>query len=234
MTVSTLFTADGGWLGTDRLVFGADEIDSLGDCVAQAAHLAWMIESREAELAGALEAARAEGRREGVEAGRREAAATLAAELRRIEAEAREALPRRREETASLALAVVRRIADGLAPEERLAALARRAAEDLLEEPRRRLRVHPSRRDAVRARLGAGPAHAIDEVVEDEGLDPDGALVDTGRGSVAIDLDVQLEEVARLLAGSEDRSDLDDPDGASGASGAGDAGDAGGTGGGAS
>ena len=206
MTLATLFTDEAGWLGADRLVFGADEVAELADCVAQAAHLSRLVTSREAELERAREEARAEARLEGLAEGRREAAAALGEALARLDDDAAEASRRARDGATDLALAVVRRIAAGVAPEERLVALAREAARELVEEPRRRLRVHPSCRAAVAARLEAGGPHGLDEIVDDDALEADEAFIDTGRGSVAIDLDTQLQEIARLLAASPDAS----------------------------
>lgn len=223
MGVTTLFSDGESWVASTRLVYTATERDALASVAEQAARLGELLATREATL----ERAREEARREGIEHGRREGVERAAVDLGESLSAWRDAAAaerrRQREAVVELALGVVRRVVGEFAPAERLAALARVAAEELLEEPRLVLRVHPERRaelaerlrprDDVAASDGVHPsgrrrATPFDEIVGDETLAVDGALIETSGGHIAIDLETQLDAIGERLSGAPELETL--------------------------
>ena len=208
MSIVTLFSDGESWIASERLVYAADERRALEDVATQSARLGELVATREAALADARERAREEGLEIGRAEGRAAAAEEIAAALDALREGAARERVRRRDALVTLALGVVRRIADDVAPVERLAALARTAAAELVDEPRLTLHVHPSRREALRARLcadeassaAAGERRGVDAVVADAALGPEEAYLETAGGRVAIDLDTQLDTIAEHLA----------------------------------
>ena len=216
MGVTTLFSDGSSWVASTRLVYTAAERGALESVTEHAARSNELVESREAALA----AARDEARDEGFEAGRHEARERAGAELGESLAEfhagALAERRRQREAVVVLALDVVRRVVGEFAPEERLVALAQVAVAELMEEPRLTLHVAPERCEAVRAHLLAdGPEASdtdasarrrrrlpFDDIVGDEALAADGALIETAGGRIAIDLETQLEAVRERLVGA--------------------------------
>ena len=199
MSLVTLHADERGWLGSGRLVFGADEAVALDEAIAMARHLGELARERDARLAEATARGVEEGRARGLELGRREASARIAEALDALAASQREAVERQREAVLSLALEVVRRVAPSIPRERWLVALAREAAADLAVSPRRVLRVHPDAVAAVEAGLREAGDVAFDAVRPDASLGPDEAEIDTGAGSLRIDLEAQLHEIGRAL-----------------------------------
>ncbi len=155
-----------------------------------------------ANAEAAAETARAEGRAEGLEQGRGEAEAELGARLFALEAKAAEARIAERERTVELALAIVARIADGLGDGPVVAALAARAAADLMPGAQAVIRVPPAALAMARARLGADA-----RLVGDPSLGPRDCVIDTPLGRTLAGLDVQLAAIGRNLAEEAEASE---------------------------
>lgn len=138
------------------------------------------------------EAARREGRAEGLE-GAAADMADLSAGLAALEAEL-EVRARSR------ALEIVRALFDGLEEEARIVAAARRAMAENPGIGRGRLLVPPELVEPVEARLAAGADDASIEVAPDPALPRDAARLETPMGAIALDAGRQLALAATLLA----------------------------------
>ena len=204
MSLLTLSSDASGWLASGRLVYGADEIETLGGAVDALERLGELVRSREAAVREARREGFERGQREGRADGEGAAAEASAAALAALEARYRDEVERQRADCADLALEIVRRVAGEIAPAEWLHALAARAAEELVERAPLTLRVHPERADAVRERVRADAPTPIAEVLGDEELAPGGCVLESRFGKVDVDLDTQLERILALAGGGAD------------------------------
>lgn len=155
-----------------------------------------------------LDAVRKQAFQEGYEAGRESAleeSAAAHAELERSFARTlagfadekrllRAAVER---EVVELAFGVARRILRReISVDPRAAAgIVRSCLDEATAGEVRRVRVHPDQAEVVREAAGTGV-----EVVPDLDLEPGGAILETGRGSLDARIDTQLQEIERGLA----------------------------------
>jgi len=181
-------------VASPRLVLRAAEVPLLQD----AQQLRDAMQRRSAEQTQALDAAnalaRAEGHARGLEEGRRAAREELAAHLTALAHHSAADGQRLRGEVGVLALQVVRKLLGAFSSDERLAALAARAAADLLPARPVALIVHADTASAVRERLAqafAGTAVPID-VRGDADCAPDTCRLETEHGTVDVALEIQL------------------------------------------
>lgn len=188
-------------IGSGRQVFRAAEVPLLQDAGELVARLESLWQAEAGRIEAAAEAACAQGRAEGGARARAEAEAHLAEQLSRLQQQAEDARDEARQQVASLALQVVRKLLGGLPEPERQAALALQAARELLPARTWRLAVHPQSAAALRERLGqlapderSGLAGA--EVCEDDALAPGDCRLDTEFGSARAGLEAQLERLA--------------------------------------
>lgn len=173
-------------LATDDALVPADAVPAFADAMALLAGL-------ETVRADAIARGHADGKVEGRAAAAAEHAATLL-DLKRQTAAARAEL---RSEAVTMALAIVRRIADGIGAAETVAALAARAAETLVPDTEAEVRVPPLAVAAAVARLGQFPGLIV---VGDPALGSDECVLATPLGSIRAGLDVQLSTIERTLA----------------------------------
>lgn len=189
-------------IAAGRRVLRAAEVPLL----AEANRLCGQLQALHAEETTRLEAACAEGRRSGYQAGFDEGLAAAAEEhaarvtaLAAAAARHREALA---EQVAGLALEVARKMVGGLADGERLLALAATAVQEVLPEGPLTLLVHPERVPAVRETLAAYAAQGMAtrlpsfDVRGDGELDIDACRIESAFGSVDASLDTQLQRLA--------------------------------------
>lgn len=141
-----------------------------------------------------VDAERALARREGIEAGRSEGMSQVAAELVRVQQDARAFAAREEARIADLACAVVSRIAPrlaGLVP-----ALAMEAVRELQAEQYLVVRVHPDQLAAVEAEMAQlrelQPGVAQIQVIADADLAPLGCVLVSESGKVEAGLDEQI------------------------------------------
>jgi len=106
-------------------------------------------------------------------------------------------ITKQRNACASLAVDIVRKIADKVAPEDWLYATASAAAVELIEKGDLVLRVHSSGYNEMLKQVKAD--NVFDRVVADESLDPQSCYIDTQYGSIDVNLETQLQQVLRLL-----------------------------------
>lgn len=166
-------------------------------------------EQWEARLRAELEAARREAYQQGIEEGRRQAAAQLENETARA-ARAVEELaglkPRLRasaeRELVELALAIARRILrrELHVDAEAVLGLAKAALEKASLREVTEVRLHPGLAAPVRAHLARIGAPQSIEIREDPSLEPGAVLVETVRGTIDASLETQLDEIGRGLA----------------------------------
>jgi len=165
------------------------------------AHLdaaAEIVAGLEAHRDAVRETAAAEGFARGQADGAAKAAREVAETLAGVHAALQAERARLRASAAPLALDIVRRIAAGLAPDEVLAALAERAARDLLPEEPVEVRVAPEAVGAVSRRLW--PIGARIEVHGDPDLAAGDCVLDTPSGRTHAGLDVQLKALEAVFA----------------------------------
>jgi type III secretion protein L len=201
MTFFALHRGHHGSLATDRPWLRAEEVSRTQDAIELLQRLEQHWQHCQAEHQQALEQARAAG----FEQGRAEALAAVAPRL--IDAwdqAARHAqgdVQTLRDMVAALAVQVTERLAHELAPADVVAALARRASQELLPDSTAVLRVHPDVAQAVSERMAqpAGDAKRppVLEVRADATLEPLDCVFDTPAGALLAGLRGQLSQVMR-------------------------------------
>lgn len=222
MQLVTLVSGDGVDVASGSLVIAADDTGALRTVVESASALQAMQRDAGDRLSAAETEAQERGYQAGLAQARAEAEAALALQrLEQSDAHAR-LIDAQRDETATLALQIVRKIAERLAPADVLAALADTAARECLADSPRSIRVHPDQVIAVRERLAAlrrssddlSGQHSADRadtiassavpvsVIADESLTECECLLDTADGSLQVDLDTQLAAIGTWWAGT--------------------------------
>jgi len=195
MTLLSLFRGDHGLLASERLVFGAEEIEALHDAIAMSERLEQRLHAEDDRLVQAFEEASERGYAAGLVAGTVAAEARVTEQLESLLDEQRRAIGNQREQCSFIALEIVRRLAGGVADGDWLVGQALRAAEELVEQAPLTLHVHPERVDAVRLAL-EGHGTRIDSVLADDALGLDGCVLESRIGRVDASLETQL---ARLI-----------------------------------
>ena len=199
MSLFVLQSGAPGWLASDRLVYAPEELDALLGAVQTAELLARRLEGEQEREQLAVQEAIDQARQQGRDQGRHEAAQELSTAISHLTSAYEAQAAVQRNQVASTALDIIRRIAPRIATADWIAALAAEAAQELIDAPRRVLRVHPDQIDGVNYRLQAKGVSVFDTVLADDSLASDEAEIDTGPGSVKIDLRTQLDEIARGL-----------------------------------
>lgn len=168
-----------------------------------------MLAEREAQWRAEAEAARREAYRQGLEEGRRQAAAQWDAALQRLARSLEEIAgckPRLRleaeREVVELALAIARRILrrELQVDPEAVLGLVKAAMEKASQREITEVRVHPAHAPLVRAHLERIGAPEALEVRADPALEPGAVLVETARGLIDASIETQLDEIGRGLA----------------------------------
>lgn len=197
MSLLTLFTSQRGFVATERLVFGSDEVASLERSHELATKLDELLAAETERLADAEASARAAGHQHGLEEGRAQARQELAARVVELERASREHKMALRSRTTRLAIEIVRKIAGNVAPAKWIASQAVRASEDLIDDSPLTLRVHPDRVDEVRVALD-GNKRSFEGVVADDTLTLDACVLDSHVGRVDATLASQLQRLSEL------------------------------------
>jgi len=189
-------------IASTRLVLRAGEVPPLREAHQLRDELDELRRDQAARVQAACDAARAEGLAAGLQEGRAQARDETAAALSALATTAAQLEAQRCADVAVLALEVARKLLGEIDDAERLAALAREAAREMLPAPRVTLRVHPQRSEAVRAQLQRWAARNTDpmpafDVVADDACDHDDCRLDTELGSADASLDRQLARLAQ-------------------------------------
>lgn len=168
-----------------------------------------MLAEREAQWRAEAEAARREAYQQGLEEGRRQAAAQWDAALQRLARSLEEIAgckPRLRleaeREVVELSLAIARRILrrELHVDPEAVLGLVKAAMEKASQREITEVRIHPAHAELVRARLERIGAPEALEVRPDPSLEPGAVLVETAHGLIDASIETQLEEIGRGLA----------------------------------
>jgi type III secretion protein L len=193
-------------LATDQAWLSAEDWTRSENARDLLSRLEQLSQTREAAMALALSQARAEGYAAGQAAGREQVLSTDAPLLwQRWEQAAHGAqadLHALRSALVGLSLQVVQHISEQLAPADVVAALARRASEQLLPPRAAVVRVHPQLADAVRAQLQNSSTGATLEVRADATLRWHDCEFDTPAGQLLAGLKAQLSHVAAVVEGA--------------------------------
>lgn len=152
-----------------------------------------LLETAERIRSEEAEQGRNEGHAQGLAEGRATAEAELRAELFRLAVRDAGERQKLREDVATLAIEVVRRIAGALGPETVVAALAERAVAELVPDTVATMRVAPANVDAVSERLAKLPGIRVSPDAE---LGADDCIVETALGRVHAGLETQLAAIA--------------------------------------
>jgi len=192
-------------IASGKRVFSAEETGALLSMAESADRLQASAKGEEDRIQQAVSDACEQGREQGLVQGREIATAELAKTRLSLLDQANVERDQVRKEVISLALQVVRKIADGVASEDMLLALATTAAQECLPSKSIVLKVHPDALDGVKKRLADHHAssdthHPVQSIVADEDLDPDACVLQTDAGQVCADLDTQLNVIEKHLA----------------------------------
>lgn len=176
-----------------------------------------MLAEREARWRAETEAARREAYQQGLEEGRRQAAAQWDAAIQRLARSLEELAgykPRLRleaeREVVGLALAIARRILrrELHVDPEAILGLVKAAMEKASQREITEIRVHPAHASLLRAHLERIGAPEALEVRPDPSLEPGAVLLETARGQIDASIETQLEEIGRGLADAMHREAL--------------------------
>jgi type III secretion protein L len=181
-------------LVTDDAVIPAREIAALRSASETLTAAASLRDAVVAERDAATAAATAAGYAAGHAAGREAAAAEARAALFDLTLRAADERGRARADVSRLALEVVRRIAGEIGDAATVAALADRAAAELLPDTVAVVRVAPEAREPTADRLQAYPGLTV---LGDAALGATDCVIETPLGASHAGLDVQLAAVER-------------------------------------
>jgi flagellar biosynthesis/type III secretory pathway protein FliH len=188
-SAGTSLAVDQPWLSAEEWTACQSAVDLLTQLQALHSAQAARLELEAAQARGAGFAA---GREQGLRQASEGMAASWVEAADAAQLQAREL----REAVITLSLEVIRRITAELAPQDVVAALARRAGEDLMPDRAARLRVHPQAAAAVAQRLAGLPQI---EVKPDASLHLTDCVFDTPAGEWLAGLEVQLQRISQSL-----------------------------------
>jgi len=198
MSLLSLFTDERGFLATDQLVFGAEELTQLQSACELASELSASI-AHQADINTAAERA---AYSKGFELGQQEAKACAVNEVQRkmleLDQQYQRGVDEQRALCATLAIDIVRKIAGNVAPADWLFAEASMAAAEMVDQTGLVLRVHSSEIEAVKARVQS--SQLFERVVADESVERHACSIDTRFGTVDVSLDAQIDQVMKLLS----------------------------------
>lgn len=206
-------------LNTDQLVYGRDEMLSLKSAMETSEKLSRLLEQEESRISHAEEKGFAIGLQKGEREGRQQADNVLASKLIELNLLQQQNSQKMRESVVTLATQLVRKIASEVGAPEMVAAIAKKAVDEMVESDYLILSVHPSVVDEVTTRLSTfyqivncanlpgdpqgfigqrnqGPS--ID-VRGDEGFQRYDCHIETALGKTIASLSVQLECLETLI-----------------------------------
>ena len=190
-----LITADSmSTLATDDPIISASSVGPLRDAAAALAGATALRGAAAADAAAAAADGHTAGLAAGYGEGRAAAMAEVSAELLALTGRADADRARLRNDVSQLALEVVRRIAGEIGEADTVAALAGRAAADLLPDAIATVRVRPEALDATASRLAGNRGLTI---IADPALAFGDCLIETPLGISHAGLDIQLAAVER-------------------------------------
>lgn len=177
---------------TDDPIVAASDVPTFASALALLTRAGALYDDSARRAAKADEAGHAEGFERGRQEGRAAAEAETRAELFRLVVRDAEQRATRRDEIATLAIEVVRRIAADIGEEAFVAAIADRATASLAADTAAIVKVAPRDAEAVRARLSERSALAVEA---DATLAPGDCIVETPLGRTHAGLETQLAQI---------------------------------------
>lgn len=187
---------------TDDPIVPAGDLDRLRDGLDLLGKARGVHDAAVARVAAAEAGARALGHADGLAEGRAIAEGEGRERIFALAVKAAEDRRRLRADVTALAIEVVRRIAGQVGSDTMVAALADRAAAELLPDQLATIRVAPRAVAETRRRIGKRPGLQIEA---DDRLDANDCVVETALGRTHAGLDTQLATIARALAAAAAR-----------------------------
>lgn len=204
MALITFLNTDRLSLATSRLVYEPGEIDSLTSVLDQAEKLRVVIDSEGDKIQAATEQGYSEGYEKGQDEGYEAALEHIATKLVVLSKEAANQREKLEQETGSLAIKIVEKIATEVGSHEMIVALAKSAAAEMLPRELIVLRVHPEAHSAVSQQvLNPDQKYSrIVEVIADPELEEEDCILESEYGHIKADLKTQLKVIHERLYGT--------------------------------
>lgn len=199
MSFLTLFSDKNGFVGTEQLVYTADEFEQLSTVQAQVSSMSDLIADQEKLNEQSARDGYQAGFEQGQQAATQASSNAIAQELLKLQQAYNAEIEMMRSNCATLAVDIVRKIAGQVRPAEWLSAEARTAAQELVQQDKLVLRVHSSQLDDVQSSLSESSEHTFLRVVADEAVAPNACSIETQFGRVDVDLDTQIKHILDLL-----------------------------------
>jgi len=140
-------------LNTNEIVFSSEKVGALVDVLETSEHLKDTLKYHEKRVKYAEEAGFSSGFEKGQEEGRAAARQELAEEMTALAFKSKQQQHNMKQSVIKLVMQVVRKVAVTFGPDKVIAAIARKAVDDLLANDFLIIYVNPSVKDAVDARL---------------------------------------------------------------------------------
>lgn len=184
-------------LTSGKVVFTSKEAPHFNDAVKCAAHLSQLLADEEARIAKAETSAYEQGFEKGQTDGYEAALGHIAAKLLALSKEADQVREKLEKSAGDLALDIVYKISEHIAPQQLLTALAAKAAAQLVSREPVNLRVSVRNLESVRDTVLSSTnfSNRISEVSGDPALDDNECVLETEFGQIKAGLDVQLKSL---------------------------------------
>jgi|GEM_PF-1038147 len=180
-------------LSTDQLVIPATEVNALTNAIDVCDQLHMLLSTRKERLLEAEKQGFDEGFKQGLEEGLENGRADVAEQLSLIHAKAAGQQDKMKQSVVTLAMQVVRKIADDIGPANMVAAMAKKAVDELVSHSLLILHVHPCAVDAVKSRLNIAEHDSHDEPTTTD-------KIDVAANSSARALHIEVRSEASLSA----------------------------------
>lgn len=191
-------------LGSSKLVYEPDELNSLTSVIEQAEILQNIFSTESEKIEDASRAGYDAGYEKGQAEGYEAALEHIAVKLVVLAKEANASRDQLEDSAGNIAIRIVEKIASDLGEKETIAALARSAAKDMVSREPVILRVHPNNLSYMEEQV-LQPEHStagIIDVVSDPGLSEKDCVLETEFGQIKADLETQLKVLAERMYGS--------------------------------
>jgi len=190
-------------LGSSKLVYEADEINSLSNVIDQAKALENLFLIEEEKIEQSTREGYDSGYEEGQSKGYEAALEHIAVKLVVLAKEANAARDVLEKSAGDIAIKIVEKIASEVGDKEMIAALARSAAKDMIAQEPIVLRVHPDNYEHMEQKIleSEGSNTRIVDVIADPALTGTDCVLETEYGRIKADLKTQLKVLAERMYG---------------------------------
>lgn len=204
MSLITFINSDRVTLASNKLVYEAEEVNSLTEVLDQADLLQELFDAEKEKIESAVKAGHDAGFEQGQTEGYEAALEHIAVKLVVLAKEANAARDELESSAGNIAVKIVQKIAADLGSEKTIAALAKSAAKEFVQREQLVLRVHPDNLSYMRENVlkpDNQSARFVD-VVSDSELTQDDCVLETEFGRVKADLQTQLKVLQGKMYGS--------------------------------